>query len=766
MSKFCFNCGFTMPDEAGFCPACGTRMPVGQVQNNQPYASENTPVYMREVELPPPQSSVPQTPVQPDYMSFGQQSNPFQPPVYPVQQKQKKPFNLVAILAVAVAVIVALGIGAAVFGGKGPEKNPEVPTDSNGNVVADITQAEVYPEEVPERTVMIYVVGSDLESDAGAATLDFAEIMNADVDPEKTNILVYTGGATKWDNKYVYADENAVFSVENGNFTKVQTYPQNNMGISTTLTEFLNYGISDYPADEYSVILWNHGAGPLEGYGYDLNTRDILTMDEMVKAFEDVNLNGEKFELIGFDACLMGSIETAWCLRDYADYMVFSQESEPGYGWDYGFLAEADSCYTGEELGKVIVDKYFEFYEDMPYVGNELTLSCVKLSEIGTVEDCINSLFGEVSDNILAGGFAKASRCRNNTKAFGKAGNVEYDLVDLGHLVSLLSVEHGEKADKLTQALEKFVCYSRSNVTNANGVSIYHPYSNKTYISAWMSTFKTFGFADEYTAYLETFVAELNGNPQSDIWSGFSKSSATVETSGNVNELQFKLTPEQAANYSNATVYIFRELDEDQTFSKQKEYQRIYYAEDVSIDENGVVSASYDGKAIFGYEQLGDTERSDSPLVLKQYNDGGTPKYYLEVVFMRFPENMADYDADTDTIRAKWFVTIENGVAKLGEVYPDEETESVFASRKTIDPREYEYVQIASGSYFITEDENGNPSFEWTGNIYGYEYEMKNSFAVETGDIKNKEDYYFVFRVEDVYGNVYFSRVQNLADAG
>lgn len=766
MSKFCFNCGFSMPEDAGFCPACGTKMPVQQIQN-QPPSSNEIPVFMRETELPPQNSGTPQMPVQPAYPPLEQQSNPFQPPVYPVQQEKKKSFNLIAVAAVIVAVIVALGIGVAVLGGNGPDKTSETVTDSDGNAVSEgANEEEVIPTEVPKRTVMIYVVGSDPESEAGAATLDFAEIMNADIDAEKTDVLVYTGGATKWDNKYVYADENAVFSVENGNFTKVQSYPQNNMGISTTLTEFLNYGISDYPADEYSVILWNHGAGPLEGYGYDLNTNDILTMDEMVKAFEDVNLNGEKFELIGFDACLMGSIETAWCLRDYADYMVFSQESEPGYGWDYSFLAEADSCYTGEEFGSVIIDKYFEFYEDMPYVGNELTLSCVKLSEIESVETCINSLFSEVSDNILAGGFAKASRCRNNTKAFGRAGNTEYDLVDLGHLVSLLSSEHNEKASELTDVLDEFVCYSKSNVTNANGISIYHPYSNKTYMSTWMSTFKTFSFAEGYVSYLETFVAELNGSTQSNIWSNFSKSSAIVETSGNVNELQFTLTPEQAANYSNATVYIFRELDENQTFSKQTEYQQIYYAEDVSLDENGVISASYDGKAIFGYEQLGDTERSDSPLVLNQYNDGGESKYYINVLFMRFPEDILDYNAETDMIRAKWFVDIENGVAKLGEVYPDEETESVFASRKTIDPSDYDYVQIASGSYFITEDENGKPSFEWTGSVYGYEYEIKNSFAVETGSIDNKEDYYFVFRVEDVYGNVYFSKVQNLADAG
>ncbi len=90
----------------------------------------------------------------------------------------------------------------------------------------------------------------------------------------------------------------------------------------------------NYPAEQYDLILWNHGGGAFFGYGFDETTNDSLTLDELDQAFADSPFHdGNKLEFIGFDACLMANIETAHTLSPYANYMVASQESEPGSGW-------------------------------------------------------------------------------------------------------------------------------------------------------------------------------------------------------------------------------------------------------------------------------------------------------------------------------------------------------------------------------------------------------------------------------------------------
>ena len=35
--------------------------------------------------------------------------------------------------------------------------------------------------------------------------------------------------------------------------------------------QLLNYGFDFFPADSYSLILWDHGGGPVLGYGVDEN---------------------------------------------------------------------------------------------------------------------------------------------------------------------------------------------------------------------------------------------------------------------------------------------------------------------------------------------------------------------------------------------------------------------------------------------------------------------------------------------------------------
>ena len=107
---------------------------------------------------------------------------------------------------------------------------------------------------------------------------------------------------------------------------------------SSTLKEFLSYGYDNYKSDLYDLILWDHGGGPVFGYGSDQNdeSETPMTINQLTTAINGSTLGkATNLEFIGFDACLMSNVETAYSLKDYAEYLLASEELQPGFGCNY-----------------------------------------------------------------------------------------------------------------------------------------------------------------------------------------------------------------------------------------------------------------------------------------------------------------------------------------------------------------------------------------------------------------------------------------------
>ena len=208
------------------------------------------------------------------------------------------------------------------------------------------------------------------------------------------------------------------------------------MGDPETLSGFLQYGMENYPARDYALILWDHGGGPMEGVCWDeLFSMDHLSLSELTEALEASALPG-KLRWIGFDACLMGSVEVAEAVSPYADYMIASQETEPARGWNYAFLKGIESDASGAETGKRIIDCFFEDLKDS---GDVLTLSCIDLSAIRDVVDCMDDFFQPISQQLDKEKFAGLSGLRMASTGFGRSvrgPQDSYDLVDLKDLVT------------------------------------------------------------------------------------------------------------------------------------------------------------------------------------------------------------------------------------------------------------------------------------------------------------------------------------------
>ncbi|MGL4790225.1 MAG: clostripain-related cysteine peptidase, partial [Anaerotignaceae bacterium] len=178
------------------------------------------------------------------------------------------------------------------------------------------------PTNAETVTLLIYLCGSDLESNYGCATYDIEEILNADIG-DNVNIIMETGGAKYWDNNTIPI-ENTRYQLTNHGLTLLDDSLGNrDMTDPETLSNFINYGVSNYPADRYMLILWDHGGGSLGGFAYDQRfpSSSAMTLSEIDQALSTSDVY---FDFIGFDACLMATLETAFVLEEYTDYMIAS----------------------------------------------------------------------------------------------------------------------------------------------------------------------------------------------------------------------------------------------------------------------------------------------------------------------------------------------------------------------------------------------------------------------------------------------------------
>ncbi len=605
------------------------------------------------------------------------------------------------------------------------------------------------------RTVFVYLVGSDLETNNGSATRDLIEMQNAAVDTTKVQVVVCAGGAKKWQNDTVSASETAYYVLKSQGFEKEYSVSAKNMADSNTLADFLTWGVQNYPADRYSLILWDHGGGPLGGYGYDELAGKMMSLPAITDALDDSPFGkGKKLEVLGFDACLMGTAEIAYAFRDYADYFIASQEIEPGFGWDYSFLANLIYCEDGDDYGKIVIDSYIDYclkaFAAQPMQECDITLSCVDLSAVDAVITEINRLFTGVNSDITSGYFATVSRCRSNAKSFAKSSGTEYDLVDLMHLASLLRSSYTQAAG-LESAIRAAVVYNKSNILNANGISVYHPYSNINLALAYKNDYKALDFADNYADYIFNFVSAMQNGSKGGYMS-FSTIVGEVTQAEIQHEISIQLTEEQLQTFSSASYDVFWAMPADQTFSGKVEYLHIYAGQDITMSDH-TLSASYSGKAVFGKDEK-TGEYSDCPLAMYQIDDGAQEEtFYFPVMFTKW------YDLDIDILGVRWLMKIKDGVPTLLTAYRTESLrkDGLIIDKGSVDPEKYDYYTFANNSYFANTDADGNIVLEKSGSAYGFEYVRENGFSLELRPIEDKSQYYVAFCIEDIYGNSYYS---------
>lgn len=356
-----------------------------------------------------------------------------------------------------------------------------------------------------------YLCGSDLESEGGAATDDIQEMLDVEL-PENVKVIIETGGAKQWQNEVIASDKIERYVAEGDDMQCVDTLDNANMGKAETLEDFLKFCNENYDADHKIVLFWNHGGGSIGGLAYDENyDYDSLTLTELKTAF--ANTSGEKeYDMIGFDTCLMASLETADAMAPFADYMVASEETEPGTGWDYtgwlSALAKDSDSISAPELGKVICDTY---YESCKIIDSEdtVTLSVIDLSEIYNLKKMVESMSVEVLSNVVDDSSNISSFSREACEAENYGGNTKstgyYNMVDLGDMTNKCGDYLKDSEALINDAISKAVVYSINGEyrSHSNGISIYFPLNGD---SEEVNCYEKMGASKTYQRLLKYLV--------------------------------------------------------------------------------------------------------------------------------------------------------------------------------------------------------------------------------------------------------------------
>ena len=108
---------------------------------------------------------------------------------------------------------------------------------------------------------MVYMVGSNLESDSGLASADIEEMQQCGFDDDDLKVLICTGGTDSWWNPDIPDGECAIFELTEDGLDQVASLGDRDMADPQTLSGFVDFAYQSYSADDYSMVLWNHGGG-------------------------------------------------------------------------------------------------------------------------------------------------------------------------------------------------------------------------------------------------------------------------------------------------------------------------------------------------------------------------------------------------------------------------------------------------------------------------------------------------------------------------
>jgi hypothetical protein len=235
------------------------------------------------------------------------------------------------------------------------------------------------------------------------------------------------------------------------------------MGDQATLNSFVNWSMTNFQANNYALVIWNHGGGYSGISSDDSSGGDRLELREVSGAFNGLS---DTLDLIGADACQMGMMEFAYQVRNNASVLVASEENIPWEGYSYNtVLADltATPTMTASQLGTVIVNRYGEYYG----TGGNTTLSAINLVNLRTTTSAnLSTALGNFATSVMTSSTSadrnSIESYRSNASSFGD--NSSYR--DLGVILSRITNDTSITGSIRTAAQTALTAYNSSIIRN------------------------------------------------------------------------------------------------------------------------------------------------------------------------------------------------------------------------------------------------------------------------------------------------------------
>ena len=553
-------------------------------------------------------------------------------------------------------------------------------------------------------SVFVYMIGSNLEASYGYATLDMQEMTDSGIDFSKSNLLVYAGGSRLWKSDIPSNQNNVLdMSLEDEDRVVAATENTSDMGAPETLEAFLDYAVTYYPADHYALIFWDHGGGSVYGYGNDaIYSEDSLLLKEMDAVLEasPFGKNGSAhLDWVGFDACLMSTAENAVIWSKYADYMVASEETEPGDGWCYSFMKVLNETNEAEEIVKSIVDAYKEYYaaKRSPLNDPDITLAVLDLKQMDSLVDSIDALVLKMKTDVDGQEFAELVRSRSSTKTFGLRDSraTAYDLLDIGDLSSKMKEIYPEESKAVETALDGAIIYNTDEVEGSCGLSLYFPGENRELYEAVVSNgVEDIYISDDYASFVDLYTEK---------WMTASAVDWNMPEPENTGaEVTLQLTQEQVDNLDKATYTVL--IDEGDGF-----YRRALCKVEVEPDENNILHIPTDPTLIYAAGDFGSL-RVPSTFVQSETREGKAT-YDSMRMFLCYGTEMVSEPFDYVTATVE-----ESDGAFSVKSFSYNDTSFSSGGKNSVDLSQYMVLnEYTSDTVYPTRSEDGTmlPYYEW-----------------------------------------------------
>ncbi len=547
-------------------------------------------------------------------------------------------------------------------------------------------------------TFLVYLIGSDLESNDGSGSSDLEEMMKVG-SAGNLNVIVTTGGANK-DNSNEPGGINwkkiKRWQVGKGKLNALPyTSANNNMATPASLTDFIVWGEKTYPADKYVLVLWDHG-GALDGYGHDENSNMMLSVMQIKEALDNASkISNNKLEVLGFDACLMANIEVLANYKSYSNYFVASEETEPGHGWNYTPIFNAivtNRVTDGASLGKVIADGYLAQAKSESTSG--ITLSVVNTAKVDNIITALDGFVAGISASAqknIGSKFLPIAKGRSESEEYGKSDKSPdksldvVDILDFTRQVKAINPEVAASAEVLIKAINEAVVYKVKDKTkpNSNGLTMFFPFNklkNKTKIKAVMTQYEKIPFSKNYQQFLKVYT----GLAAADVV----KPQVPKGVTDRDNIIEAVCTSD---DYDEAFVVLIAPDEKDKNVIN---FLGVMLPDEVTDTDEGVsIKYNWDGKWI----GLNGEPANISDMYEEEYEDdnGNTGK----LTIIEIPVLINDEYAILE------FMVDADGSYELTNIIPDIEDDGLF-SKETITIEPGDKLTFLYNKYDMTTDES------------------------------------------------------------